>query len=329
MTALDTVYACPWCHVRFLLLPELRAHVDDEHPSPETHPPALATPPRGTFTVPMDPDRPPPAALAVAARLAAQAGAGLDLVAGPGVGMHDGATAFLRARARELRATEGSRATWHVLPSDRPAQAVLDHLGATGADLVCMSTRASRGPGHLLFGSVAEAVLLGSEVPVLLAGPHVAAPSAPYRRVLVGVDGSPHATNALALAQRLRSLLGAELHLVEVIDPPGDATPDTYEGAELVRIAQEVDPPPTSYEVLHGDHPEAAIADHADRLDDVIVVLGTHGRTGLRSLFAGSVARGVVGACRHPVVVVPLDADAATFLRPAPTTTDTPSEGAP
>jgi nucleotide-binding universal stress UspA family protein len=325
MTALDTVYACPWCHLRFLLLPELRAHVDDEHPSPDADPPAPATRPLGTFTVPMDPDRPAPVALAIAA----QTGAGLDLVAAPGVGLHDGAEAFLRARALDLRATEGSRATWRVLPADRPAQAVLDHLGATGADLACMSTRASTGPSHVLFGSVAESVLLGSEVPVLLAGPHVAAPPAPYRRVIACVDGSPHATNALALARRLRSLLGAELHLVEVIDPRSEPTPDTYEGAELVRIAQEIDPPPTSYELLHGAHPGATIADHADRLDDVLVVLGTHRRTGLRSVLAGSVARGVVGTCRHPVVVVPLGADATAFLQSPPTTTDTASEGAP
>lgn len=318
VTDVDTIHTCPRCHLRFGLLAELRDHFEEEHPVASTDE-QVEPPPVGRLTVPLDPDGASPIAVAVATQLAGQLDFAVDLVAAPGLGLHAGATAHLQARARELRVAGTDTATWEVLESDRPAVAILDHVASTGADALCLATRSSHGLGHLLFGSVAEAVVLGAEVPALLVGPRTTAPAGPYRRVIACVDGSPPAATALAVAQRVQRAIGAELLLVEVVEPGVAVPADVYEAAELVRIAHALDPEPDGYEVLHGRHPAAAIIEYADRLDDAIVVTGTHGRHGLRSLLVGSVARGVVGGSRHPTLVVPPAASAESF--PVRTTT--------
>lgn len=312
-TVAPTVFACPWCHLRFGLLSELRYHVDAEHPRQEPAPDP-GPQPTGRLVVPMDPDRPVPVALAVAEVLATQLGAALDLVSAPGLAQREGAEAFLGARVREVRRHAPFPPTSAVLPGEDPATAILSRIVGTGADLACMGTRAAHGPGHLLFGSVAEAVVLGADVPVLLAGPHVQPPPRPFRRVVVAVDGTPGSRTALAAAVRLHAATGAELVLYEVVEP-GRQTGDAYEGAELVRIAHSLPHPPAAYEVLHGTRPHRVLAEYADRDDDAIVVTGTRGRDG-RRMAVGSVARGVVAATRHPTLVVPPTTDVDRFLAP-------------
>ena len=60
-------------------------------------------------------------------------------------------------------------------------------------------------------------------------------------------------------------------------------------------------PPPQSATVLHGTDPVQAIVEFA--ADDGTVVMSTHGRTGLRRVFGGSVATGVVANSKRAVVV--------------------------
>jgi nucleotide-binding universal stress UspA family protein len=63
-----------------------------------------------------------------------------------------------------------------------PAEEILAAAKATGADLIAMATHTRSGFGRILFGSVAEAVLHASPVPVLMirmtANPTMATPAA-------------------------------------------------------------------------------------------------------------------------------------------------------
>lgn len=61
------------------------------------------------------------------------------------------------------------------------AEAILAAVGATGTDLVAMTTHGRSAVARLLFGSVAEAVLRGSPVPVLLIRAHAPVAASPAR----------------------------------------------------------------------------------------------------------------------------------------------------
>jgi nucleotide-binding universal stress UspA family protein len=250
----------------------------------------------------------------VAAQLGRQLGAALHLVAVPGVGLVEGADTYLRARVRELLADGTEHVTWEVITHDVPATAILDHLATGRSDLVCLATRSRHGPAHLLFGSVAETVMAKAPLPVVLTGPKAQRPSGDYRRVVACIDGSKPAEHALAVADRLRVHLGAELHLVEVLDPDLRLGGDLVETVELQRAASKLSAPPTDFDALHDRKPARAIVGYKGIDAATIVVMGTHGRTGLESVVAGSVARGVVEDAPVPVLVVPPHADPEAFL---------------
>jgi nucleotide-binding universal stress UspA family protein len=54
-----------------------------------------------------------------------------------------------------------------------------------------------------------------------------------------------------------------------------------------------------------GRHPHEAIIKDSKEKGIDLIVLGSHGRTGLKKFFMGSVAQKVVGYARCPVMVVP------------------------
>lgn len=74
---------------------------------------------------------------------------------------------YLAALAVELR-EKGARARTQVGTGRRPAEEIVEMAREAGADLIAMTTHGRSGLGRLLFGSVAEAVLRESKLPVLL-----------------------------------------------------------------------------------------------------------------------------------------------------------------
>lgn len=73
------------------------------------------------------------------------------------------------------------------------------------------------------------------------------------------------------------------------------------ESAYVRRLARHIGRD-AQWEVLHGSDPAASILDFAH--PDGVVVMSTHGRTGLARLFAGSVAAEIVAGSARPVVVL-------------------------
>lgn len=79
---------------------------------------------------------------------------------------------YVEERAAALGA-RGVRATAHVRVGAPPAE-IVAAARETGADLIAMTTHGRSGLGRLLFGSVAESVLRGASVPVILLRPTAA-----------------------------------------------------------------------------------------------------------------------------------------------------------
>ena len=141
-----------------------------------------------------------------------------------------------------------------------------------------------------------------------------------FKRVLVAVDGSAPAEKALRAALALAKEQRASLRIVfvaEVLPPPAAAQGtlmdvDGYreavlsggraiirKAAERARVAH-VRADAAVLESLRHD-PAADIVGAAKRWRADLIVLGTHGRTGLARLFLGSVAEGVA---RHATTAV-------------------------
>lgn len=131
-------------------------------------------------------------------------------------------------------------------------------------------------------------------------------------RILCPVDFSAGSEAALAYASTLAKESGAELHLVYVYEetiayteglgsyvPPADLEPDK----ERLKNTLPTKDVPCRHEFIVG-HPADALVDYAKDKNIDLIVMGTHGRTGLSRLLMGSVAEAVVRRAPCPVLTM-------------------------
>jgi len=215
----------------------------------------------------------------------------------------------------------------HVAYGRAPHE-ILAAVDQTGADAVIMATHGRTGLAHLMYGSVAEALLATSPVPVLLVHARPGeAPSAPFdpatARIAVTLDGSDFAESAVHTAAGLVGVRG-ELVLVCIVSPPEEverdetgrviAYLDQQEEARsraardyLQRVAtdfgRQYPGVRIKQDVRFGDAAPGIIAAAIDTGVD-LVVMSTHGRTGVRRAMLGSVAGQVVANGTTPVLLV-------------------------
>jgi nucleotide-binding universal stress UspA family protein len=140
------------------------------------------------------------------------------------------------------------------------------------------------------------------------------------KKILIGTDFSDASDAAFATAIDLAKLLGATLDIVHVLDLALEAFPfglayyekqqeevDAWvdralvERAERARAAGVV----CQTDALDG-HPAAEIVRHAKKTGADLVVVGTHGRTGIAHVLLGSVAERVLQRSVCPVLAIPL-----------------------
>jgi universal stress protein A len=122
----------------------------------------------------------------------------------------------------------------------------------------------------------------------------------PARQILVATDFSDSAEAALDVAVDYARAFHARLHLLHVfIGAEVDATQLLADAA--AKAGPDV---PVTIAGTRGD-PAEEILGYAGRHTIDVIVVGTHGRTGVSRVLLGSVAERVVRGARCPVLVVP------------------------
>jgi len=134
-------------------------------------------------------------------------------------------------------------------------------------------------------------------------------------KILFPTDFSPASEKALSWATSLARDSGATITIVHVEEPPlayggGEMYIGLNEQAtegELRRLLVQVVPHdhqvPFEHKLLVGN-PADAIVHAAEEENADLIVMGTHGRTGLTRLLMGSVAEAVVRRAKCPVLTV-------------------------
>jgi nucleotide-binding universal stress UspA family protein len=209
----------------------------------------------------------------------------------------------------------------YCAPTEDEADVLDLAVREAGADLIVMSTHGRGGLRRSVFGSVADTLIRRVEVPVVLVTPHCDASWAarPPAQILVPLDGSPLAEQALHHAARLARLVDAEILLVRSVSPSlhpryrNDklvlSCADFVEVEDAWRYLSNVadglrsNGRRVSIRVLVGSAP-VAIADAARTEDMDLIVMTTHGRGGLSRYVLGSVADGVLQRASVPILLV-------------------------
>ena len=208
----------------------------------------------------------------------------------------------------------------------QPYQEIVGLARELDADLIALSTRGHSGLKHLLLGSTAERVVRNAPCPVLVTRKRkqkskAASRSVAVRTILVPTDFSQCSLAGTEYAASLARKFNATLRLFHAMYPYTNYVFIDRAGVRLSGLAeameetarQEMDAlkqldflqsVPVQTEILPGAAVDEICA-AAGEPDIDLIVISTHGRTGLKHALIGSVAEHVVRYAERPVMVVP------------------------
>jgi nucleotide-binding universal stress UspA family protein len=217
----------------------------------------------------------------------------------------------------------------HTSEVSEVARSIVDHAGEFRPDLIVMCTHGNSGLRNWLFGSIAQQVVAQGTTSVLLVPPveKGAMPAIACRLVLVPLDGDAAHEEGIPVAVDFAQICGSAVHLLVVVPTPGTlsgeraATGLLLPGAmaELLNVTEKSAVEylrghvnalqstglTVTAEVARGD-PAKAIVNTAQRISADLIVLGTHGKTGMDAFWQGSVAPKVSSQSLVPLLLVRL-----------------------
>jgi nucleotide-binding universal stress UspA family protein len=213
-----------------------------------------------------------------------------------------------------------------IVKTGDPAEEILQTADEQSSTYLVMASHGRGAVQRLAFGSVADRIARTSKIPALIVRPadaEIEPGPAQIRRLLVPLDGSSLSEEALPVAANLATGLQLPVHLVQAINPsavllptPGSAA---YPAEVYTELAQELETEARnnlekagtglsarglSYtsSVAEGA-PVIVIEDTAE--DGDIIVMASHGRSGLKRWLLGSTAEKLVRSGPAPVLLVP------------------------
>lgn len=233
------------------------------------------------------------------------------------------AAKVLKPAIARLRQADLEPAWFHRV--GHPGLVIADWAEMHGIDLIVMGSHGRTALKNVLFGSVTQAVLASTTVPVLV----LRTPRAPTRaslRVGLALDGSAYGAAAADYVLAHRSLFGPRpvFTLIHVVESPAAARravrdeiaalPAAVDLERIERAAFERVVAPIRRRfaaegvavqekfVVGSPGAEIARAAEGERLD--ILVMGSHGRGALTSALLGSVAWRVAATCATPLLLI-------------------------
>lgn len=210
----------------------------------------------------------------------------------------------------------GARVTSRMLygvPWDQIVQVARDDAAI---DLIVMGTHGRSGLARVLLGSVTEQVIRHAPCSVLA----MREPGGvqPFRKVLCPIDFSDDSSHALERAAEITAPGGAGITLLHVLEPASTFSNlpmaenslramDRLATQELARLASNLEkkisgPVNTQIRIGRPGVETLAVLDADPTFD--LVVMGSHGKTGIKRVLLGSVAEKVLRHAACPVLVV-------------------------
>jgi nucleotide-binding universal stress UspA family protein len=229
------------------------------------------------------------------------------------------------AKAEARRTQSRLRRRWPgaqvVVTAAPPVAGILAEASRFRARVIVVGSRGLGAIGRLFLGSVGRAVVREATTSVLV----VRGPARAPRRLLIGVDGSPHAGRAVAFVAALPPPRGGQARLLSVVEPV--RLPSTGLLPAKVRAAVTSEAAELEKERLAAARRQLAVARarlertgwrvrievRAGRpLDELLgaaegadaLVVGARGVRAMERLLLGSVAEGAVARAPVPVLVV-------------------------
>ena len=232
---------------------------------------------------------------------------------------------YLLEIAGEIRTHLGVEVGTKVL-SGTPAQSIIEEEKSFGADFLVISTHGASGISRWRFGSVTDKLIRGASCNTLVIGPEAAEReqwligelTPAFKNLMVPLDGSALAEEALPQAQRFAEAFGSHLHLIRTVSLTALGADAASASSYWTEMSEAMVKEATDYlRNVAGPLPsgikssvEVEVGAPSDRLTEYVtknaidlVVMTTHGRSGLTRTALGSVTDRLLGG-DAPVLVV-------------------------
>jgi nucleotide-binding universal stress UspA family protein len=230
---------------------------------------------------------------------------------------------YLEDLAARTAESTGLKVSWSS-HSGSPQAHIQAQASGPGVDLVLMATHGRNSSEPWRLGSVADKVIRGATCPSLLISAEAASGPAPaaFSRIMVPLDGSNLAEEALPAAQTIAARLKAKLRLVTAYSPEpvpaipwpdrsfGDSIESSGEAAEAYLERQLAGDAAVERSAVHGLPTEVLLEQIEVGAVD-LVIMTSHGRSGFVRWALGSVADRLI---RGPVPVLVLHPGQAGHL---------------
>ncbi|MEW6714288.1 MAG: universal stress protein [Nitrospirota bacterium] len=200
----------------------------------------------------------------------------------------------------------------YIIPKLKEGSAfemILDTAEENNFDLIVMGRRGMSRIERALVGSVTASVIAHSSRDVLVV-PNKTALG--WENILLPTDGSRYSDIAVDKTLELASNYGSSITAVSIVDVTEEFYSEAPEAVEeLIRnakrfvesIAKRADGIRTTTLVKEGESFEV-ITKLAEEIHSGIIVMGSHGRTGVKRFLIGNVTEKVIGYAPCPVLVV-------------------------
>ncbi len=190
----------------------------------------------------------------------------------------------------------------------KPSEGIIEYADLHNCDLIAMATHDRNLLGQALRGSVTNAVIRSSPVPVIAITPekqqgHLGQ-AGELSSVLVPLDGSSFAESILPYVENLAERLGLEVVLVQALR--SDEQEAAREASRyLENIAERLGGIgiKARWEVITGDAAQE-IAKMAQNTPDTMIALASHSRSGIARWVTGSVAEELLRESGNPVLII-------------------------
>ncbi len=198
-----------------------------------------------------------------------------------------------------------------VYEEGEPYERIIDLAESENCDLIVMGRRGLRRLERVFVGSVTARVIGYSPIDVLVVPRDT---TVAWEKILIATDGSRYSMAATKQAIDFAKSYGGELKVMSVVDVPAEfygeapqVVDDMIKKAkgyvEDIKKQAESEGIRTETYVREGES-YLAITALARKEDIKTIVMGSHGRTGLKRLLMGSVTEKVIGHSPCPVLVV-------------------------
>ncbi len=180
-----------------------------------------------------------------------------------------------------------------------PYKAIGEEVANKGADWVILGSNGASGLREIFIGSNAERVIRHSECPVITIKEK--ADLKEIKSMVFASDLSEDQDGIATKAQEIQKLLKLNMHLLRVKTPYNYLT-ETVAKDQLEEFAERNGLVDYTLNTIEADFSEDGIIKFAKEANVGLIVMGTHGRTGIAHLFGGSRAEDVVNHSKVPLL---------------------------